>query len=48
MHTCSLLLFLKDYDAMVKLVDDLKTVPNKKAHTTTPAIRFLYGFALNR
>ncbi|XP_064489363.1 mitogen-activated protein kinase kinase kinase 15-like isoform X7 [Ornithodoros turicata] len=38
---------IQDYDAMVKLVDDLKTVPNIK-FTSTPAIHYQYAFAFNR
>lgn len=33
---------------MVQLVDDLRTVPNHKNSINTPAIRYLYAFALNR
>lgn len=40
-------LYLQDYDEMVKLVDDLMTIPNLK-FTFTSAIQHQYAFALNR
>lgn len=33
---------------MVQIVDDLRTVSSHKNSISTPAIRFLYAFALNR
>lgn len=33
---------------MVQLVEDIQTIPNKKNYIQTPALRFLYPFALNR
>ncbi|XP_035233225.1 mitogen-activated protein kinase kinase kinase 15-like isoform X1 [Stegodyphus dumicola] len=38
---------IQDYDSMVKLVDDLMTIPNLKFTFTWP-IQHLYAFALNR
>ncbi|XP_060835033.1 mitogen-activated protein kinase kinase kinase 15 isoform X3 [Rhopalosiphum padi] len=39
---------VQDYDAMVQLVEDIQTIPNKKNYIQTPALRYLYPFALNR
>ncbi|XP_055676600.1 mitogen-activated protein kinase kinase kinase 15 isoform X2 [Lutzomyia longipalpis] len=39
---------VQDYDAMVQLVNDLKTVPNKQKYITTGNMSCLYAFALNR
>lgn len=39
---------VQNYDAMVHLVDELKTIPNKRKYIETGNMCFLYAFALNR
>ena len=39
---------IQDYDSMVKLVQDLQSVPNKRHILEIPVNKFLYAFALNR
>ncbi|XP_044005267.1 mitogen-activated protein kinase kinase kinase 15 isoform X2 [Aphidius gifuensis] len=39
---------IQGYDAMVQLVDDLRTIQNHKNYINTPMICYLYGFALSR
>lgn len=38
----------QDYDAMVQLVNDLRTIPNKRKHIETGNMKYMYAFALNR
>lgn len=38
----------QDYDAMVSLVNDLRTIPNKRKHIETGNMSCMYAFALNR
>ncbi|XP_052245245.1 mitogen-activated protein kinase kinase kinase 15-like isoform X3 [Dreissena polymorpha] len=38
---------IQDYNAMVKLVEDLEVIPNNKI-TSTVAVQYHYSFALNR
>ncbi|KAM3963712.1 apoptotic signal-regulating kinase 1 isoform 2-T2 [Aphomia sociella] len=39
---------IQDYDAIVQIVDDLKTIMNGKNYVKMPIIRFMYAFAMNR
>lgn len=39
---------IQDYDAIVHVVDDLKTIMNRKNYVNMPIIRFMYAFAMNR
>ncbi|KAH8420814.1 hypothetical protein KR222_005631 [Zaprionus bogoriensis] len=39
---------VQDYDAMVRLVNDLKAIPNTRKYVETGNMSFLYAFALNR
>lgn len=39
---------VQDYDSMVRLVSDLKAIPNTRKYVETPNMNFLYAFALNR
>lgn len=39
---------VQDYDAMVQLVTDLQTIPNKQKYVNTGSMSYLYAFALNR
>ncbi|XP_055922966.1 mitogen-activated protein kinase kinase kinase 15 isoform X2 [Eupeodes corollae] len=39
---------VQDYDSMVRLVNDLKSIPNTRKYVETGNMCFLYAFALNR
>lgn len=39
---------VQDYDGMVRLVNDLKNIPNTRKFVETGNMSFLYAFALNR
>ncbi|XP_037942653.1 mitogen-activated protein kinase kinase kinase 15, partial [Teleopsis dalmanni] len=39
---------VQDYDAMVRLVSDLKNIPSTRKYVETGNMSFLYAFALNR
>ncbi|XP_055852201.1 mitogen-activated protein kinase kinase kinase 15 isoform X2 [Episyrphus balteatus] len=39
---------VQDYDSMVRLVNDLKSIPNTRKYVETGNMSFLYAFALNR
>ncbi|XP_052756028.1 mitogen-activated protein kinase kinase kinase 15 isoform X1 [Galleria mellonella] len=39
---------IQDYDAIVQIVDDLKTIISGKNYVKMPIIRFMYAFAMNR
>lgn len=38
----------QDYDSMVQLVEDLRTIPTKRKHIDTGNMKYMYAFALNR
>ncbi|XP_054742509.1 mitogen-activated protein kinase kinase kinase 15 [Anastrepha obliqua] len=39
---------VQDYDSMVRLVSDLRNIPNTRKYVETGNMSFLYAFALNR
>lgn len=39
---------VQDYDGMVQLMNELKTIPNKQKYISTGSMHYLYAFALNR